>query len=200
MKNKISHYCQIKGGNVVLDNQLLFSSKTTNFLEFIKEVYKKEEVNYPKFYKMDPLCKLSTVAASILFDNTTEKVSSDCAIILGNKSSCIDVDKKHLAAIQQENGYASPADFVYTLPNIALGEISIKYKLTSENSFFIFDAFKASFFVDYASNLIDSQRCEAVLCGWVEVNKNEYNALLFTVEAKNKNGIGMETNKLQNLI
>lgn len=200
MENSITHYCQIKDGQIIVDDQCILKDDASVFTTFIKNGYKKLEMNYPKFYKMDPLCKLAIVGAEALLTRSFETIPDDLAIILANKSSCIDVDKKHQAAITKENGYASPADFVYTLPNIALGEISIKYNLKTENTFFIFDNFNASFFEQYINGLIESNRCCHALGGWVEVNENAYNALLFTVETGNKEGSEFNANELTNLI
>lgn len=200
MKNKIIHYCNIKNNEVHLDGEKLYASKgEDNFLNFIKGVYKHFNIDYPKFYKMDSLCKLAIASSSILLDGLNEKVESDMAIILSNKSSCIDVDIKHQTSISKgDQSYASPADFVYTLPNIALGEISIKYKLKSENSFFIFEGFNPEFLVQYTNSLIGLNKSKSVLCGWVEVMQNEYNAFMFIV--KPEAGIEFTKEKLLKLI
>ena len=93
-----------------------------------------------KFYKMDDLCKLGYVAASILFDEKDMVAGAaerrDTAIVLANEVSSLDSDMKHWEAIKN-NGTASPAVFVYTLPNLVLGEICIRHKIKGENTFFI---------------------------------------------------------------
>lgn len=184
MRNKIAHYCSIKDGVVILDGKELFQDTTSvDFSEFIKKVYKHFELNYPKFYKMDSLSKLATATSSILLDSL-ENSDPEMALLLSNKSSCIDIDRVHQATISQgEDSYASPANFVYTLPNIALGEISIKYKLKSENSFFIFEEFNPDFLIDYANSLLQLEKAKSVLCGWVDVHDSEYNALIFIVQS-----------------
>lgn len=199
MKNNIVKYCNIKNNEVFLDGKSIFhDEEKLDFNEFIKKVYKNFEMEYPKFYKMDPLCKLAVAGSSILLDQF-EEVDSEMAVILSNKSSCIDIDIVHQASISEENeGYASPANFVYTLPNIALGEISIKYKLRSENSFFIFEDFNPDFLIDYTTSLIGLKKTNQVMCGWVEIFKNEYNAFLFIVKAEK--GITFNKENLLKLI
>lgn len=187
MNNGINHYCKISNGQVILDDKVLFSNQEEDFSDFIKSVYKNFEIDYPKFYKMDPLCKLSIVAASLLLDNSESEIEDDMALLLSNKSSCVDIDLKHQGSIQDKKAYyPSPANFVYTLPNIALGEISIKYKLRSENSFFIFEDFNPEFMVDYANSLIHLNKASSVLCAWVEVNKNNYKAFVYKVSPNGK--------------
>lgn len=187
MNNGINHYCKISNGQVILDGTVLFSNQEEDFSDFIKSIYKNFEIDYPKFYKMDPLCKLSIVAASLLLDNSESEIEDDMALLLSNKSSCVDIDLKHESTIQNKDAYyPSPANFVYTLPNIALGEISIKYKLRSENSFFIFEDFNPEFMVDYANSLIHLNKASSVLCAWVEVNKNNYKAFVYKVSPQGK--------------
>lgn len=199
MNNGVNHYCKISNGQVILDDKVLFSNQEEDFSDFIKSVYKKFEIDYPKFYKMDPLCKLSIVAASLLLNNFESDIEDDMALLLSNKSSCIDIDLMHQSTIKDpESYYPSPANFVYTLPNIALGEISIKYKLRSENSFFIFEDFNPEFMVDYANSLIHLNKASSVLCAWVEVNKNNYKAFVYKVSPNGKTEHSKE--QLLNLI
>ena len=76
-----------------------------------------------KFYKMDNLCKLGYVAAGYLLKDTNYR-PKEIGIILANASSSLDTDCKHQAIINKEGDKAaSPAVFVYTLPNVVLGEI-----------------------------------------------------------------------------
>ena len=200
MENNIIHYCNIKNNEVFLDGKKLYSGQEGDqFLDFIKGVYKNFELNYPKFYKMDPLCKLAITASSILLDGIDQDIDPDMGLLLSNKSSCYDVDVKHQDSISQgEESYASPANFVYTLPNIALGEISIKYKLRSENSFFIFEGFNPEFLIDYANSMTKLRKSGSVLCGWIEVKENVYNAFMFLV--KPEAGLAFTKENLLNLI
>ncbi|MEX1192660.1 MAG: 3-oxoacyl-ACP synthase [Brumimicrobium sp.] len=183
MANGINHFCRIEKGQVILDDKIIFSNKkASTFDVFIKSVYKAFKMDYPKFYKMDPLCKLALIATSILLDDKGEQVEEDMALILSNKSSCVDVDLKHQSTINDKDSYyPSPANFVYTLPNIALGEISIKYKLRSENSFFIFEDFNPEFMVNYSESLIRLKKASTALCAWVDVYEDNYKAFVYEV-------------------
>ena len=127
---------------------------------------------------MDNLSKLAFIAADVLLKEESEK---DVGLVLSNKSSSLDTDRKHQESIKD---YPSPAVFVYTLPNICLGEISIKHKLYSENSFFLFDEFNPEALHTYANSLIDEQKSKKVLCGWVNFDKGKYNAFLYVVAKK----------------
>ena len=127
---------------------------------------------------MDDLSKLAFIAADVLLKDETEK---NIGLVLSNKAASLDTDRKHQKSL---NDYPSPAVFVYTLPNICLGEISIKHQLYSENSFFIFDSFNAESLYIYANSLLDEQKSEKVLCGWVNFDDGKYDAFLYVVAKK----------------
>jgi uncharacterized protein YqgQ len=174
---------------VSLNGNVLFSEVpitigTEDFSTFIKNAYKFLKTDYSKFFKMDNLSKLAFLAADVLLkkENLNEE-ENNIALIFSNKASSLDTDRKHQAAIENDAEYfPSPAVFVYTLPNICLGEISIKHRLYSENSFFIFDRFNAKHLQLYTNSLLRSGKAEKVLCGWVDLDENSYDAFLYLVE------------------
>lgn len=177
----IKSYCSIKNNEVFVNGLSVFKTEPSLFADFSKAVYKNFDLNYPKFFKMDSLSKLAFLGASFLLENETAQ-GSHTALLFANKSSSLDTDVKHQESIlNNEAYYPSPAVFVYTLPNICLGEISIRYQLLSENAFFIFDDFNPVFMHQYANILIETNKAQEVLCGWVEYFDQEYNAFLYLV-------------------
>jgi uncharacterized protein YqgQ len=180
-KTYIQSWCSIKNGKIVLNDSILFCSETSDFSGFSKEVYKYLEVNYPKFFKMDNLSKLAFLSAELLLRNIVEpQKENNIALLLTNKSSSLDTDVKYQESIADKRNYfPSPAVFVYTLPNICLGEISIRHQLKSENSFFIFDAFNPAFVADYANILIQTGKADRVLGGWTELMGDNYEAFVY---------------------
>lgn len=184
----IKSYCSIKNQRVSLNGSILFKDESKSYIDFIKATYKNQNVKYPKFFKMDNLSKLAFLAADVLLKNEDLNTESEnnIAIVFSNSASSLDTDRKHQESIQnKESYYPSPAVFVYTLPNICIGEISIKYKLYSENSFFIFDNFNADHLFTYSNSLLSSNKADAVLCGWVEFDKEDnYEAFLYLVSDK----------------
>lgn len=194
----ITSFCSIKDNRISLNNSVLYKDEETLFPEFIKSAYKSLDTKYSKFFKMDNLSKLAFLAADVLLKNEAlnHEEENNIALVFSNKSSSLDTDKKHQKAIQnKEDYYPSPAIFVYTLPNICLGEISIKYKLYSENSFFIFDSFNAAHLSSYTNSLLATHKAEQVLCGWVEFENNNYEAFLYLVSKK-----GNRKHNKQNII
>lgn len=180
----ISNYCKIENNSLQVNGTTVLEMKEVLFPEFIKNASKAIGLEYPKFFKMDNLSKLSFLAAeAILKNNINLEEENNIALVFANNSSSLDTDVKYQESISDsENYFPSPAVFVYTLPNICVGEISIKNQLKTENAFFVFDDFKADFMSDYASYLLESGKAEKVLCGWVEYYKNEYKAFVYLVE------------------
>lgn len=182
-KTHIQSFCTIQNNEIILDGNSAFKIEPTTFSDFSKKAYQDFEINYPKFFKMDSLSKLAFLGAELLLKNeNSESKENNIALVFANNSSSLDTDVKYQNSISDpENYFPSPAVFVYTLPNICLGEISIRHQLKSENSFFIFDAFNPAFMANYAKALLDSKKADKVLCGWVEYYDEEYKAFLYLV-------------------
>ncbi len=173
----IQNYCEIRNGEILLNGERVFSAGNESFTDFAKMAYRHLAIAYPKFFKMDKLSKLAFLASSQLLSE-----ESNTALVFANRSSSLDTDVIYQCSIgDKEAWYPSPAVFVYTLPNICLGEISIKYKLYSENSFFVFENFPAAFFPAYAGLLIRTRKADDVLCGWVEILEEDYRAFVYRV-------------------
>ncbi|MDO6758595.1 3-oxoacyl-ACP synthase [Tamlana sp. 2_MG-2023] len=200
---KIKSYCHIEDSQLLLNGQVLYADQSKAFTEFIKAAYKSENTKYSKFFKMDSLSKLAFLAADVLLKNqnyTDEE--QDIAIVFSNNSSSLNTDRKHQSTIEDKSNYfPSPAVFVYTLPNICIGEISIKYKLNSENSFFIFDRFNANHLKTYSDILLSKNKAKEVLCGWVDFeDEKDYKAFLYLVSSEGDlDNNEQEINKLYNI-
>lgn len=181
-QNYIGAFSHIKSNTVSLNGKELFNQMDVGFSDFIKAAYKQLDTKYPKFFKMDSLSKMAFLAADVLLKELNSE-EENIAIVLSNNASSLDTDRKHQNSISDAaNYYPSPAVFVYTLPNICIGEISIKHRLFSENSFFIFDRFNADYLLDYAESLMQTNKAEKVLCGWVDFDEENYEAFLYLVD------------------
>lgn len=141
----------------------------------LTEIYKQYIGNYPKFYKMDLLCRLAFVATELLLQQETndavEKVVSEVGegrgIILFNHSSSIDSDRKHIATIV--NGeLPSPSIFLYTLPNIMTGEIAIKHGYKGETSLYILDTKREEQMHQIVATTLQQSNMQSVVTGWVD--------------------------------
>lgn len=187
MKNQhyISSHCTISSNAVRYNNALLFENVSANVPDFLLSLYQHLGVKYPKFYKMDNLAKLGWLAAEVLLKDfdAARYQPTDIGVVLSNASSSLDADKRYYDSVQD---IASPALFVYTLPNIVIGEICIRHHFKGENAFFIFEQFNADFINRYVAVLLDTGQLQACICGWVELLGDDYKAVLFLVEREEK--------------
>lgn len=191
----IQDYCHIKNHQLKLNGKVIFEDHDKNGLkEFLKNSYKNQKINYSKFFKMDNLSKIAFLAAEIILKNITlQDLNNNIALVFSNNAASLDTDRKYQESINNiDNFYPSPAVFVYTLPNIGIGEISIRHQLKSENAFFVFENYNANLHKNYENVLLQNNNSDAVLGGWVNVDGENYEAFVYLVS---KNGIIKHTNK-----
>ena len=154
------------------------------FGTFIRERYRALADPNMKFSKMDDLCKLAYVAScELLAGRRPDCPAERIGVVLANRSASLDSDMRHQAVIDADDGSgASPAVFVYTLPNIMLGQIAIKHGLKGESTFFAFPDKNRNFIRKYAEGLIAQGRMDAVVWGWCELCGEEYDCELTLTE------------------
>jgi hypothetical protein len=190
IENYISASCIISNRKVYKNEVLIFENKELAVSDFLVSVYQNFGIKYPKFYKMDNLSKLGWLATELLLNDgflTSKYKPEDVAVVFSNSNASLDTDIKY---IETTKNIPSPALFVYTLPNIVIGEICIRHQFKGENAFFICEEFDAEFIDQYVSNLINNNILQACICGWVEYVQDEYKTVLFLIE-KEKMGDGI---------
>jgi hypothetical protein len=177
----ITASCTINKGAVSKDGAKLFEN-SSDLSGLLLAIYQHFQLSYPKFYKMDNLSKLGWLAAEILLKDSFKKDNyqpEDTSVILANANSSLDDDIKYLDSIKDG---ASPSLFVYTLPNIVIGEICIRNHFKGEQAFYIQDDFDTDFMAQQVNYQLDNNISKACICGWVDVLKEDYKAVLFLVE------------------
>ncbi len=181
------HEVTITNHVVMVDGQSLHVDGTGS--QRLTELYKRFVDDYPKFYKMDKLCRLGFIASELLLNAEATDRFVECdnrAVILFNRSSSILSDKKYQESISdEENFYPSPSIFVYTLPNIVCGEIAMRNHYHGETSFYILPEMNVEQMheIKFASFLDKS--ISSMITGWVDyMDDDNYMAKLEIVERK----------------
>ena len=173
-KMRKSATVEINAGEVLVNDSVVFSDKSADFGTFIREAFKSRGENNMKFYKMDDLCKLGYVAAAWLLDGI-EFGEEECGMVLSGKYGCLDTDMKHQQIIDKEGDAASsPAVFVYTLPNVVAGEISIRHHIKGENTWFWSDDRTMSDLKHYASLMAGASDLRYCIIGHLDFLNGEY--------------------------
>lgn len=198
MKNylHISSSVVVRNGKASHNGKVMFESQLSDVAAFSKEFYKILKTDYSKFYKMDNLCKLAFVASELLLREnplTSGYQQDKVALVFSNAGASLDTDQAYFNSVEDRNNYfPSPAVFVYTLPNIMMGEICIRHKFLGENIFFISEKFDAALLADYATHLVNDHKADCVISGWVEINERDWEAVLFLAEKSGSENLGSE--------
>jgi len=198
-QNYITQSCCIRQNTVLKNGQQSFESRDTDVPDFLLAAYQSLDTKYPKFYKMDNLSKLGWLAAEQLLTgfSADKYAKEDIGVVLSNASASLDTDIKYYETAKD---IASPALFVYTLPNIVTGEICIRHGFKGENAFFITEQFDSAFTEQYVNNLINNNILQACICGWVELLGDQYKAVLYLVEKQPEaNSIPFTTENITNI-
>lgn len=175
-----THTIRITPEEVVLDHQKLWEGNQNaneklgeqegqEHHSLLTTLYKQMIGNYPKFYKMDGLSRLGFVASEILLNAEKGETDKERAIIFFNHSSSIASDRNYKESINDKNNYfPSPSIFVYTLPNIVTGEISIRNHFHGETSFFILPDKDERMMEEILQASCRDDQSKSFLTGWID--------------------------------
>lgn len=181
----ISAYVIVKEGSFFKNGVQVHHAQTDEL--FLNNAYTALALNYPKFYKMDALGKLGILTTDVLLKDIPyqDYQPFETGIVLSNHNASIEADVNYFNSVSE---IPSPALFVYTLPNIVVGEISIRYRFKGENAFFVQENFEAEWLQFYVSDLLENQNLSACLAGWINVADGKYDAFIFYVEKIKRDG------------
>ena len=189
MKTETINTVRLENSVVFIDNIIYHQSEQLNFDSFSKEIYTKLQLSYPKFFKMDNLSKLCFLSVELILQEVKQSKNWNAdkvAIVMANKNSSMDQDLKHFESIRnREDYFPSPSIFVYTLPNIMLGELCIRHQITGENSCFLMDKINPGFLYRYVYDLFENDHYRYCITGWVDYCDKAYEANLFLIEKRN---------------
>lgn len=178
LKTKLS-YCEIRNGKLVINGIESYVSDSANNT-FFKELYDFSGMNYPKFFKMDSQSKLALLTSVFLLENIdkTQYFPEEWSVLLSCRNGSSDSDLKYWESVQT---VPSPALFVYTLPNVMIGELCILHGFKGETNCFVFDEPDIAFMQQQAEVLLQNGS-SAVIFGWVNFFAENYEASLFLTE------------------
>jgi hypothetical protein len=170
---------------VYRNGRKIFSSKDENI--FLPALYAHFNWQYPRFFKMDNLSRLGWAAAELLLEgwDVGAYAPEAVAVVLSNANSSLDTDYRYTETTRD---IPSPSVFVYTLPNIVIGEICIRHRFKGENAFFLSAVFDPVLLARYVGLLLKQDIAQACITGWVEWLGDSFKAALFLIEKKEAAG------------
>ena len=190
----ISGYVLIKEGRVMYNDVVLFQLPDAAPAIFFNELYNALHINYPKFFKMDNLCKTVFLATEVLLKDrslTGKYKAEETGIVFSNANSSIDADVRYY---QSSMLAPSPALFVYTLPNVAIGELCIRHGIKGETACFVFDIFDSVFQAWYVDMLLETIGTKACISGWADFCDEKFEAFFYLLEAETDNKLSIKHN------
>jgi 3-oxoacyl-[acyl-carrier-protein] synthase-1 len=179
MEPKVTHRVKLTPRSLVVDGKCVAEAVAGD--SFLTHLYRKYKMDYPKFFKMDVLCKVGFIASEIMLE--TEGCErfvprADRAVILFNRHSSLHADNTFQRTIANpDEFYPSPSVFVYTLPNIVTGEIAIRNKYHGESSFILLPEKSETAINQAVARAFMDGETSSVLTGWVEaVSETDFEA------------------------
>lgn len=169
----IQQYLQWKDKELWLNSQAFLRSNEEDVMMVAPDIYRQSGIGYPKFFKMDALSKVAFLGASFTIPTAIEEDKNHISVVISSESGCLEVDKKF---DESRAGIASPALFVYTLPNIMLGEICIATSFKGEQMCFLSEKPDADLMEFYVKDLLQNRGTQAVLCGHAEATQSGISA------------------------
>lgn len=166
---EIARTIRIEQGTVIVDGSVDFLQGENDFHRFSRSIYRHYGIRYPKFYKMSPLSQLGFLASELLLreQDLSGIDPGQVALLIANSSSSLHTDSHYQQTIGEQ---PSPAIFVYTLPNIMIGEICIRNGFRGEGIFFIQEQYDREFLLAYAEALLRREDCSLCLAGWIDTD------------------------------
>lgn len=192
----IKSWCSIDGRRTVIDGKEAVRGEYASPRECLVALYRHLEVDYPKFFKMDLLSMGGLLASEMLFAKHRPDPYRT-ALIFANRASSLEKDREFQSTIGTEY-FPSPSVFVYTLPNIVLGEISIRHRLYGDNIFMVGERFDARSVVGYLEGAAAEGAADSALIGWVEADGGKLDVRAVFVDATG-GGITFNAENLNNI-
>ena len=196
--NYINSYCHISFNKCVVNSKEIYSFNSGSIDDFTKDVYKQLDIDYSKFYKMDILSRTAFLGVELLKKECSEISNysdNEIALLFANNNSSAITDV-NFQETYKNGGIPSPSLFVYTLPNILIGELAIRNKWYGENMFTVAESFDPNYFSSYC-NLLLNKNTEAAICGWLNINNDKIEAFLFFVTKKDLKQLNLQLDSKQ---
>jgi hypothetical protein len=176
----ISRTVAIRDQRVAVDAVLTHDYHNAD-TDYLSHIYKSLDTAYPKFYKMDQPSRLAWIASELLLRHQVLSAYAPdrIGLICSTHHGCQDTDTRYWQTVQE---VASPALFVYTLPNVMLGEVCIRHQIKGENTCFIQEQYDADFQTQYVNGLILNGQIDCCISGWVDYHQGVGEAFFMLIE------------------
>ena len=155
-------------------------------------LYRMLETGYPKFFKMDVLCKAGFLATECLLADESGRFvpREDRAVLLFSRSGCL-CDDRHYADSMAD--YPSPALFVYTLANVVTGEICIRNRYQGESAAFLLPGFDAETLCATVEDCFRDRDTRSALVLWADCPDEQHFDVLALLAENGQNNMNKQS-------
>jgi len=175
-----------QNGVIMYNNQVYLNLSELDATAQTLAFYKHLGLSYPKFYKMDLPSKVAYLCAELIVQKAQDAAitwhEDKVAMLCSTATGSLDVDEKYLATCET---IPSPALFVYTLPNIMLGEVCIRHKFKGEQLCTIAAKIQTEFSYHYIQDLFANRQQDFCLVAEVAAYQQHIDAKMALI-AKEK--------------
>lgn len=196
----INRFAHIRNRALLRMGEIVYRDIRGDLNTFLDNSFEAFSINYPKFHKMDSCSKLGFLATEMLLRDIELKNDyrpEQIALILSNAHGSLDTDKRYFESTKT---MASPALFVYTLPNIVAGEICIRNGIKGENAFFVAKKFEPTQMYEYVDMVMTTEKTHACIAGWIDVMGSQHDVFLYLAEKRQRDNAVLHTaNHLQKI-
>ncbi len=183
---KVTHTVCLTERDAVVDGERIKTEGTG--MDMLKGLYRTRVGDYPKFHKMDSLCKLGFIAAELLLEAEAKAKDvarftprEDRAMVFVGRSASACADREFSQTITPEDYYPSPSAFIYTLPNVLAGEIAIRNHYHGETIYLAQDS--PAGVRQLMEQAFSDPATHSVIGGWVEIdNTDKFEATLHIIK------------------
>lgn len=130
-------------------------------------LYREMVGDYPKFFKMDTLSKLGFLLTEMLLQGTEGRFTprEDRAVLVFSRNGSLANDLNYAKSMED---FPSPALFVYTLPNIVAGEISIRNKYEGETSAYVLENYDRQLIESIVREAFQDRITRDAIVAWID--------------------------------
>ena len=130
-------------------------------------LYRELVGDYPKFFKMDTLSKLGFLLTEMLLQGTEGRFTprEDRAVLVFSRNGSLANDLNYAKSMED---FPSPALFVYTLPNIVAGEISIRNKYEGETSAYVLENYDRQLIESIVREAFQDRITRDAIVAWID--------------------------------
>ena len=192
----ITSFSNIRNRSLFRAGEMICRDLRGTLDDFLDTSFEVVGVNYPRFHKMDPSSKLGFLGTEILLKEInlmSDYEPRQVALVLSNAHGSMETDIRYY---QSTKTVASPALFVYTLPNIVAGEICIRNGFKGENAFFVTPTFDFQQIHQYVEAVLSTEKTGACIAGWIDVMGAQHDVFLYLAEKKQR-GNALEHSAVQ---